>query len=114
VKLWCEPQIQHGEQIDRFHPTADFTGFAVDKEVPLERFPGLGFEVVIAPNEYLVIGWPAAAQGTLGSVLFGVEANGQPKQRALVIRAEAIEFPPATPAPGTKNRPAIAAEVARW
>ena len=114
VRLWCEPQIQHGEQIDRFHPTADSTAFTIEKEVPLERFPGLGFEVVIAPNEYLVIGWHAATPGALGSVLFGVQVGGQARQRVLVIRAEAMELPPEAPTPGPRTRPAIAAEVARW
>lgn len=114
VKVWCEPQVQHGQRQDWLRPSADGTQFTVQGELPSERYPSLGFEVALAPGEYLVIGSPADDAGTLGSVMFGVEANGRPRQRVLVIRAartgEADDLP-AVPNPG--RRPSIAAEVTR-
>lgn len=116
VKVCCEPQVQHGDRQEFFRPTADATGFTVQGEVPLERYPTLGFEVTLGPNDYLIVGWPAEAAETLGSVLFAVEASGRPRQRVLVIRAG---FRGATrsdlPAiPNPRGRGPIAAEAAKW
>jgi len=94
VTVHCEPQIQHGEQRDRLQPGSDGSGFTLQTESQLERYPTLGFDVVLAPGEYLVIGWPAAMdraesrpRDTLGSTLFCVEAKGEVHQRVLVMRA---------------------------
>ncbi|MDB5311244.1 MAG: hypothetical protein JWO38_5446 [Gemmataceae bacterium] len=116
VKVWCEPQVQHGDRQDWIRPTADATGFVVQGEVPLERYPELGFEVVLGAKEYLVIGWPAEAADTVGAALFGVEANGRLRQRVLVIRAGYRgDVPSDLPAiPNLRGRPSIAAEAARW
>src|SRR5262245_33869206 len=86
VRVRCEPQIQHGDRQERLRPTADGTQFVMAGEVPTVRYPALEFEVTLGPNEYLLIGWPAAAGNTVGSALFAVEANGQPRQRVLVLR----------------------------
>jgi len=116
VKVWCEPQVQHGDRTDWFRPTADGTEFVKQGEVPVERYPGLGFEVLLGVNDYLLIGWPAETDATLGAALFGVEANGRPRQRVLVVRAgwggsRASDLPPI---PRHRGRPSIAAEVANW
>ena len=87
VKLWCEPRVQHSERQDWIRPTDDGTAFVVRSEVPVERYPELGFEASLSAGDYLVIGSPAAADGALGSALFAVEAGGRPRQRVLVIRA---------------------------
>lgn len=116
VKVWCEPQIQHGERQDWWRPTSDGTQFVVQGEAPVERYPTLGFEVTLGQDEYLIVGWPAAAKRTLGSALFAVEANGRPRQRVLVIRAAsrgtAATDGPTPPPP--HDRRSIAAEVASW
>jgi hypothetical protein len=90
VKLRCEPQVQHGERQDFIRPAADATGFTLQSEMPSERYPTLGFEVMLGAGEYLVIGWPAADEGenhSLGSALFCVDGKGETRQRILVIRA---------------------------
>lgn len=87
VRLGCEPQIQHGTRRELIRPNEDGTRFTKSEEVPLERFPDLGFEVTLGPDDYLVVGGAADQPGTLGSVLFSAEANGRPRQRVLVIRA---------------------------
>lgn len=111
VKIACEPQVQHGERVPRFRPTADGTEFVAESEVPLERFPGLGFEVTLGPDDYLLIGSPAAASDTLGGVLFTADANGRPRQRVLAVRAAWRGEKPSDPSP-TRTR-AVAAEAAR-
>jgi len=87
VKVACEPRIQHGERRDRYRPTEDGTGFARVEEIPLEKFPKLGFEVTLGPNDCLVLGWNADRPKTIGEALFAVEVDNRPRQRVLVIRA---------------------------
>jgi hypothetical protein len=87
VRIRCEPQIQHGEKREWFRASADGTGFVKCDEVPLIRFSELAFDVPLGRNEFLVIGWSADQRDTVGSVLFGADANGQPRQRVLVVRA---------------------------
>ena len=116
MKLRCEPQVQHGERQDWIRPTADATGFSVQGEMPLERYPGLGFDVTLEPSEYLVIGSPAAAIESLGSAMFSVEAKSESRQRVLVIRAgirgEARSDLPALLR--SRSGRAIALEASRW
>jgi len=102
VKVWCEPQIQHGSRQDRFRPSEDGTQFTKFEEVPTEKYPAFGFEVTLRPEECLVIGCIADQQETLGAVLFGVEANGHPRQRIVAIRARVVNSSP------TADLPAIA------
>ena len=111
VRVACEPQVQHGERVPRFRPTADGTEFVAESEVPLERFPSLGFEVPLGPDDYLLIGSPAGAAGTLGEVLFTADANGRPRQRVLAVRAMWRGEKP-TDQPPARSR-AVAAEAAR-
>jgi hypothetical protein len=115
VKVWCEPQIQHGEKRDLLRPSADGTGFVKFEEVPLARYPMLGFDAPLGRNEYLLIGWHANQPDTLGAALFAVEASGQPRQRVLVIRARQVNSGPAPDLPslGPTRRPSVAAEAGR-
>jgi hypothetical protein len=114
VKITCEPQIQHGQPQELFRPTSDLTTFTKVEEVPLLRFQALACEVPLGRNEFLLIGWHAEQSDTLGGALFGVEANGRPRQRVLVIRAWQVN--PNTSSdlsPINTRRPAIAAEAGR-
>lgn len=115
VKVWCEPQIQHGERRDWLRPSADGTGFVKFEEIPLARYAVLAFDAPLGRNEYLVIGWQADQPDTLGAALFAVAANGQPRQRVLVVRARQLNPGPASdlPALGPTRRPSVAAEASR-
>lgn len=114
VKVHCEPQIQHGEKRDWFRASADGTGLVKYEEIPLARYTMLGFEAQLGRNDYLVIGWQADQPDTLGAALFAVEANGQPRQRVLVIRARQVDPGAASDPPiGSPRRPSVAAEAAR-
>jgi hypothetical protein len=87
VKVWCEPQIQHGERRDLYRPTEDGTGLVKIEELPVERFAKLAFEVTLGPDDCLVLGWDADRPKTIGEAFFAVEVDGRPRQRVLVIRA---------------------------
>jgi hypothetical protein len=115
VKVYCEPQIQHGEKRDYLRPSADGTGFVKLEEVPLARYPVLGFDAPLGRSEYLIIGWQADQSDTLGAALFAVEASGQPRQRVLVVRARQVNPGAATDLPplGPTRRPSVAAEAGR-
>ncbi|MBP3959274.1 hypothetical protein J8F10_28855 [Gemmata sp. G18] len=116
VRVWCEPQLQHGERQLFLRPSADATGFVKHEEVPLVRYQPLAFDAPLGRNEYLVIGWQADQSDTLGAALFSVEANGQPRQRVLVIRARQVNpgTAPDLPSLGSGTRRAsIAAEAGR-
>jgi hypothetical protein len=115
VRIWCEPQIQHGERRELLRSSTDGTGFVKFEEIPLARYPMLAFDASLGRNEYLVIGWQADQADTLGAALFGVEANGQPRQRVLVIRARIVNptAPSDLPSLGPTRRPSVAAEAGR-
>ncbi|MCI0703353.1 MAG: hypothetical protein L0241_19920 [Planctomycetia bacterium] len=114
VKVWCEPQIQHGERQDWLRPSADVTGLVRHSEIPLARYPMVAFETQLGRTECLVIGWQADQRDTLGEALFAVEANGQPRQRVLVIRARLSKPDSITDLPPLGvRRPSIAAEAGR-
>ncbi len=116
VRITCEPQIQHGERQQYLRPSEDVTGWVKHEEVPLVRYQPLAFDVPLGRSEYLVIGWRADQDDTLGAALFGVEANAQPRQRVLVIRARQVNpsTTPDLPSLGSGGRRAsIAAEAGR-
>jgi hypothetical protein len=114
VRVYCEPQIQHGEKREWLRPSADGTGFVKLEEVPLARYPVLGFEAKLGRTEYLLVGWPAEQADTLGAALFGVEAAGGPRQRVLVVRARQAGNGNTSDLPALGGRrPSIAAEAGR-
>lgn len=115
IKVWVEPQVQHGEEREYLRPSADGTNFAKHVETPAEKFAGMGFEATLGVNELLIVGWVADDKSCLGSAMFGVEANGRPRQRVLVLRAGQLgggtSDLPAIPTPA--RRPSVAAEASR-
>lgn len=115
VRLVCEPQIQYGERREWLRPSTDpGSGFVKYDEVPLARYQSLALDVPLGRNEYLILGSQANQPDTLGAALFGVAANGQPRQRVLVIRARQVNAgAPDLPPIGTGRRPSVAAEAGR-
>jgi hypothetical protein len=101
VKLWCEPQIQHGDRVIRYRPSEDGIQLTKFEEVPTEKYSTLGFEVILKVDDCLIIGAISEQQETLGTALFGVESNGNLRQRLIVIRARQVN------ASGTSDLPTI-------
>lgn len=99
VKVWCEPQIQHGQPLELFKPSQDGTQFTRYEETPTEKYPDLGFDLTLRADECLVIGCIAAEVDSLGRALFEVESNGHPRQRVLIIRARQVNVNPASDLP---------------
>jgi hypothetical protein len=99
VRLWCEPQLQHGNRQQHYRPSEDGTQLTAFEEVPTERFPRLGFEVPLRPNECLVIGCNAELAEAIGHTLFSAEAAGNPRQRLLVVRSSNISSNPMSDLP---------------
>jgi hypothetical protein len=115
VKLWCEPQVQHGTKQEWFRPNEDVTEFAKHEEVPVKKYVALGFDAILGSDDYLVIGWSAEQTATLGEVLFSAEVDKRLRQRLLVIRARLVLPQGATDLPqigGPLKRPAVASIAA--
>ncbi|MDY3550935.1 hypothetical protein R5W24_000004 [Gemmata sp. JC717] len=116
VRVTCEPQIQHGVKREWLRPSADGTELVKHEGVPLAPYPALAFDVPLGRNEYLLIGCRSDQPDTIGAALFGVQSNGHPRQRVLVVRAHQVspgsasELPPIST---TGRRPSIAAEAGR-
>lgn len=115
VRVWCEPQVQHGDKQQWLRPNEDGTKFAQHTEVPTEKYAPLGVEATLGPDDYLVIGFDTSVPDSLGSVLFSADAGGRPRQRVLVIRARAATpqaAPDLPPIAGASKRPPVAAQAA--
>jgi hypothetical protein len=115
VKLWCEPQMQHGSRQGWFRPNEDATQFTMHREAEIEKYPSLGLETMLGPDECLLIGWTAEQTESLGSVMFAAESDNRPRQRVLLIRARQAKPPGATDLPplgGSSRRPPVAAIAA--
>lgn len=86
VRLHFTPQVQYGETRMTPCPAADHSGITLQCQRASSRYPALGFEVTLAPNEYVVIGGRADRPGSLGCQAFLRSDETPAVQRLLVIR----------------------------
>jgi hypothetical protein len=115
IKIWCEPQVQHGVRQEWYRANEDGTQFVKEEEVPTIPYTMLGFETTLGPEDYLLIGWSATESQTLGAMAFAADAQGRPRQRVLVIRAHQAKPDPAADLPPIRDpfkRPSVAAQAA--
>lgn len=98
IRLRFEPLVEHGQTTLPFVPDPDNSTWTLRVERPSRRFPELGWEIVVNPNEYLVIGaWPDR-KATFGHTAFVAGDSPQPTQRLLVLRtARSGEVGPCQP-----------------
>jgi len=87
VKLTCEPHVQHGDRQEWLRPSGDGTQFTLRGEHPVIRFSELAVTAIVGPQDFLVIGGVAEPTEHLGCAAFRLDANGQSRQRVLVLRA---------------------------
>jgi hypothetical protein len=121
VRLRFHPQVQHGEAALRPTYAPDGSGLMLQEQRPTQRFPGLAWEVTLAPNEYVVVGARADRPGTLGHRCFVLPEGPAPVQRLLVIRTsrpagEEDFFQPASTPEGDplpRRAPPLAYQAAR-
>lgn len=117
VQLRFLPQVQHGTAALLPRPAPDFSGWTFQQERPTERYPGLGWEVTLAPNEYVVIGARLDRPHSLGHQCFVRTDESAPVQRLLIIRTgSASGEDPATPViadqPSNMRSPPLACQAA--
>jgi len=115
VKVWCEPQIQHGDKKQWLRPNEDATRFEQHNEVPVEKYAVLGVEATLGADDYLLIGWDSEIENSIGEAMFTADAGGRPRQRVLVIRARSANPQTSTdlpPIPGAAKRPSVATQAA--
>jgi hypothetical protein len=90
--LHFTPQVRHGESRLQPRPAADLSGWLLKVQQPTEEYAHLGWEVTLAPNEYVVVGGRAEERAagdrapTLGQRCFLRPEETPPVQRLLVIR----------------------------
>ncbi len=85
VRLRFTPEIPHGRPL-LFPQPADRAAWVLGKQQPTESFPGLSWEVTLAPNEYVIVGGRYDRPETLGHQFFIRTQETPPRQRLLVIR----------------------------
>ncbi|MGE3806296.1 MAG: hypothetical protein AB7K24_16630 [Gemmataceae bacterium] len=94
TRLHFAPKIQHGAAALIPRPAADRSCWEYRSQRPTETFTTLGWEVTLAPNEYVIIGGRYDRPGTLGHEFF-LRKDGTPAQKLIVIRtgrsADAVE-----------------------
>lgn len=86
TRLSFVPLVQHGDAAQTIRPAADRSGLMLQSERPTERYPNLGWEVTVSPNEYVVIGGRYDQPEGLGHQCFIRPDEQAPVQRVLVIR----------------------------
>ncbi len=89
TRLQIVPKIKHeGKGRLPWLPLADRSGWTRSTQTPSESFNDLGWDVVLAPGEYLVIGAREDRPGTLGHASFmRPDEQPTPVKRLLVLRA---------------------------
>jgi hypothetical protein len=85
TKFTFAPRVENGEPTLPFQPAADDSGWTLRIERPSRRYPDLGWEVTLGPNQVLIIGARPEHERSLGQRAF-VQDEGEPVQRLLVLR----------------------------
>jgi hypothetical protein len=86
TRLHFTPEVQHGQAALWPQPTPDRSGWMFQKQRPTESYADLGWDVTLAPNEYVLVGARSDRPGTLAhECLIRADAAGA-RQRLLVIR----------------------------
>jgi hypothetical protein len=89
TKLQFVPHVEHGDMQMQPRPRKDAAGidrWEQQAERPAETFGNLAWEVVLAPNEYVLVGGRYDRPGTLGQAGFICRDPQAPAQRLLAIR----------------------------
>lgn len=113
------PQVRHAANgLMPWRPKADRSGWARQPQAAVESYAALGWEVTLAPGEYVLIGARSDRPDTLGYACFVRNDEPAPVQRLLVIRTSrapaAAEFMPAEAGAATRSRPPPLALQVNW
>lgn len=116
TRLVIVPKVKHGAKgLLPWRPKSDLSGWTRQNDQAAETYPALGWEVVLAPGEFAVIGAREDRRETLGHQSFVRTEEKFPVKRLLVLRAwrEAQEKP-GEPARADGDGPAPLALQAGW
>ena len=102
-----------------WRPLADRSGWTLQLQQPTEAYAALGWEVSLAPGEYLVVGARFDRPGTLGHEAFVRTDEPAPVQRLLFLRTArpgaVLDLGlPSAASDGTSSRPPPLALQASW
>jgi hypothetical protein len=106
TRLQFTPQIQYGDAVREYEVAADRSQWMLTCRRSRKTYPGLGWEVQLAPNEYVIIGAATDNPLSLGYQFFLQEDGQSQVQRLLLIRTSRAGD---TPAEGPANLPAAEA-----
>jgi hypothetical protein len=90
TRLQFTPRIRHGETKLLPRAAPDQSRWMLQEDRPTETYPLLGWEVTLAPNEYLVVGTRLDRPGSLGHQCFVRPKEAAPVQRLLVLRSSRV------------------------
>jgi hypothetical protein len=100
TRLQFTPQIRHGDTVQQYRAAPDRSGWVLSCGQQIQTHPALGWEVTLAPNEYVVVGAATDNPLSLGHQCF-VQEDGQSRvQRLLLIRTSRSADAPAAPPVG--------------
>jgi hypothetical protein len=97
IRLRFTPQVRHGKPQQTPRVEKDPDGplhWAMEAREPVEEFPQLRWECVLAANEFAVVGAHLDHAGTIGPCFFLPEGSPSRKQWVLVLRASHVLFGP--------------------
>ncbi|MBI1918545.1 MAG: hypothetical protein HYS12_27955 [Planctomycetes bacterium] len=120
TKLTCTPQLRHsGKGLMPWRPLADRSGWALQLQQPTETYAALGWEVSLAPGEFLVVGARFDRPATLGHEAFVRIDEPAPVQRLLFLRTArpgaSLDLGlPSAASGGAPSRPPPLALQASW
>lgn len=89
TRLQFTPQVQHGAAGMTHRPAQDPSGvlaWELHEDRPTQSFGTVGWEVVLASNDYVLVGARYDRPGTLGQQCFLTRDPQAPTQRLLAIR----------------------------
>lgn len=95
-------------------PSQILTADIADRGLSTETFPAAGFEIALAPSEYLVVGTDFYWEGTFGHAAFMGERDERRVQRLLVLRTTRMKTDRQSIKPGDDDQaqaPPIASQA---
>jgi hypothetical protein len=86
TRLSFTPKVETGENLLPFQASPEQSSWVLRIERPSRKYPELGWEVTLAPGEYVVIGCRPEKKGSFGASAFIQDDESACVQRLLVIR----------------------------
>jgi hypothetical protein len=116
TRLQFTPQIRHGDTQAEYEVPPDRSDYVLTYRQPQKTYPSLGWEVTLAPNEYVLIGAALDRPQSLGYQCFIQEDDESAGQRLLAIRttrsAAEVRDEPAPAAPDMAASTSLAPPLA--